>query len=506
MVPKPTERVALTPAPRVRESRAPYAWLLVIFAISRIAYFAAGVRFDARPLTGFFQIVDPVLMKTRLAETLFYLHTQPPGFNLMIGIVLKLFPVHYAAALHAIYLLCGASLCFTLYRLMRILRVRSGIAATLTALFLISPGVVLFENFLIYEYPLMALLCASGVTFHRFITRPTLAIGVGFFALLTVLLYMRALFHLGWLILLLAFAWWLLKGHRRMVLVAAALPFAAAFALYAKNWIVFGAFSGSTWMGFNADTITLHQLSPEEHQKLVADGLLSHVGLIPSTDPLVEFHDFITLPPPTGIPVLDQLNDSTGRVNYNHPGYLLLHPYYLRDAKNILLHYPRAYIRSVVRAWFTYFLPTGDFPFFDQNRPRIARLDRSFNIILFGQWKEATNRKDLRRMEAGGSTAQLPLYTGTYLLIGLPALFLCGIVWLWRDVRASGWNAFSAVLAYMLFQIAFVTAVVNFLSCFENNRYRFPLDPFFVALLGMAIERIIAARSRSVQTSPISAD
>ena len=65
----------------------PYFWILSIFAISRAAYYAAGVRFDITPLDKFFQIADPLLLRTRLFETLLYLHTQPPGFNLMIGVV-----------------------------------------------------------------------------------------------------------------------------------------------------------------------------------------------------------------------------------------------------------------------------------------------------------------------------------------------------------------------------------------------------------------------------------
>src|SRR5579863_684571 len=411
--------------------RSPHFWILASFVVSRVLYFAAGIRFDDRPLNSFFQIIDPALMKTRLLESLFYLHTQPPGFNLILGLVVKLFPISYTLVLHAVYLLCGLSLCFTMYRLMRILGVRPAVAAPLTSFFLASPGGVLFENFLMYEYPLMALLCASAVAFHRLLERRDWASASLFFASLTTLVFLRALFHLAWFVWWAGFAGWLLKGRRRMVLAAAALPFLLALGLFVKNAVVFGTFSSSTWMGFNADTITLHELTPAEHEELIAEGYLSEVGRISGADPLAEFHSFISLPPPTGIPILDQLNDSTGRINYNHPGYLLLHPYYLHDAKEILLHYPRAYLRSVEAAWFAYFLPSGDFPNFDFNHPRIAGFDRLFNIVFFGQWKYAPNRKDLRRLAAEGGTAELPLYTGTYLMVGLPILFCWGLSRLW---------------------------------------------------------------------------
>lgn len=485
----------------------PYFWILSVFAVSRAAYYAAGVRFDFTPLDKFFQIADPLLLRTRLFETLLYLHTQPPGFNLMIGVVLKLFPSSYAAALWAIYLGCGLSLCFTLFRLMRLLGVRSAIAATFTAIFLASPGVVLFENFLMYEYPMMALLCASAVLLEWLLRQPGRWPAAAFFGALAALMYLRALFHLGWFILIAAAVLYLVRTNRRQVFAVAGVAFCFVIALYVKNGVIVGAFTSSTWLGFNAETITTHQLTDEEHERLIAEGFLSPVGRRSTYDPLSSFRDVLPPSAPTGIPVLDQMHDSTGRINYNNIAYLKLHPIYIHDAEAIIRHYPVAYVRSVVRACFAYFLPTGDFPFFLQNGPRVEAFDRVFSTVFFGQWRRASDRKDLRKLNSSGGTWALPLYTGTYLLIGLPVLFGWGVRKIWRAVRKREWRDPRIILfGYILFQIAFMTAVVNLLSCFENNRYRLPIDPFFVVLLGMAAERIISAysasRSRSKQTSP----
>src|SRR5271154_3700758 len=80
--------------------RSPSLWLSSVFILSRAAYFGAGIRFDVTPLDTFFQICDPLLLRTRLLETLYYAHTYPPGFNLMIGLVLKAFPNHFVLAFH----------------------------------------------------------------------------------------------------------------------------------------------------------------------------------------------------------------------------------------------------------------------------------------------------------------------------------------------------------------------------------------------------------------------
>jgi hypothetical protein len=46
----------------------------------------------------------------------------------------------------------------------------------------------------------------------------------------------------------------------------------------------------------------------------------------------------------------------------------------------------------------------------------------------------------------------------------------------------------------MLFNIAYLTLICNTLSSFENNRYRLPIDGFYLVLLGMALDRIWSGR------------
>ena len=59
----------------------PALWILLVFVLSRLSYYSAGIDFDVRPLQFYVQFIDPELLRARLFESLFYLHTQPPGFN-----------------------------------------------------------------------------------------------------------------------------------------------------------------------------------------------------------------------------------------------------------------------------------------------------------------------------------------------------------------------------------------------------------------------------------------
>src|SRR3984957_2801406 len=146
-----------------------YALLAMVFAVSRLGYYLLGVRFDARPVLHYYQFADPELLKHRLFESLFYLHVQPPGWNLYTGAVLKLFPISYSAVFHLIYLLLGLGICWSTYHLMRLLGVSRWLAFTLSAWFIVSPGVVLFENYMLYEVLVSFLLLAAAVALLHFI-------------------------------------------------------------------------------------------------------------------------------------------------------------------------------------------------------------------------------------------------------------------------------------------------------------------------------------------------
>lgn len=469
-----------------------YVLLALVFVVSRIAYYLLGVRFDARPVRHFFQFIDPELLKHRLLESLYYLHIQPPGFNFYTGVVLKLFPNEYPAVFHAIHLVLGMGICLLTYYLMSICGVRPWLAITVTSLFTVSPGVVLFENFMLYEYLEVFLLLAAATMLYEFCARERAIYAALFFSCLLFLLLLRNQFHLVYIAGVFLGLLYFYERRRKMLFLAGILPLLLAFGLFLKNWIVFGSFSSSTWLGMNMSTILTHQLTEQEAHDFLKRGLISPISLIDGGSPISFYRPYVQMPPKTGIPVLDDEVTSTGAPNFNNPVFFQIQRYYIKDGLWILRHYPVAYLRSLEAAWFTYFLPTGDFPFFDLNRPRILGIDRFFNFVLFGQFKEASDRKDLRRLAAQGGKLSLVLYTGIFLLVGLPALWLWSIYYLVSGVLKKRLaTPVAVVTGFLLFNITYLTAVSNFLSSFENNRYRFQIDAFFVILFGIALEQLL---------------
>src|SRR5262249_12387935 len=69
---------------RIRAAR-PELVALFVFVLSRaLCRWALGIRFDARPIEYFLQYLDVPLLKNQLLRSLYYLHSQPPGFNLFL--------------------------------------------------------------------------------------------------------------------------------------------------------------------------------------------------------------------------------------------------------------------------------------------------------------------------------------------------------------------------------------------------------------------------------------
>ncbi len=467
--------------------------VLAAFVVSRIAYWLAGVRYDATPVSQYWQNISIGLMKTDLLRSLFYLHMQPPGFDLGLGIVVKLFPDSYPAALQAIYLVLGVAISLCLLHLMRLLGVSDLLAAGLTILLMASPGCVMYENLASYEYPILLLLLLAAIALYRLCEAPSLRRSLMFFGLLFGLTMIRNIFHILFVVLIAAALALILPRSRRIIVLGALPAIVLILALQTKNWILFNSFTTSSWMGMNTATTTTYQLTPEETERLIQQGVVTPLARIPPFKWLPTYADFVQPAPATGIPVLDEVGTYT-HPNFNNPSYLPLHKMFLANSKGVWLHYPQAYLRAVAIAWFTYFLPPTDYEAFDTKRAIIEPVDRIYSAVVFGQFKRAPSRKDLRDIKATEGTLALLPYGGMFAMIWVTALLVWALRRLLSRKRRSGTVEQQTVLGFMVATILFCTLVSNFLATFENNRYRFPLDGYYTVVAGLAISSMVRTR------------
>lgn len=433
-----------------------------VFTLSRIGYYVAGVRFDVSSLPWFWQFVDPALLKAHLGQSLWYLHSQPPAFNLFLGIVLNLFPGHETMAFTSCYLLLGVAFAVTLFLLLRGLGVSDVLSAVATSAYVASPTCVLYENWLFYTYPLTVLLLLAALCWQRFAARGRhldallLCVGAAMLALTW------SLFHLIWLLGLVLTLALLRRQDWRKVLTAAAIPLLVVTLWYGKNFVQFGQFTGSTWFGMNFSRMANAAVTRPERQVLYDRGAISAVSFIRPFRTPDKYCGTVPLPPPTGIPVLDQEMKPSGVPNFNNSLFIALSRQYGRDAFKIVAAYPTAYPRSLVESYRRYFRPSSVYSYLDGNAAHIGALVR----------------------------AQRLLNAGWLLALGYVVAFIVGIAMLFRR---SLLGAHRLPLLFLWFNIVWVTIAANAIEVGENNRFRFVADPLVLAFL-VAVAVALARR------------
>ena len=478
-------------------------WLITVFIISRCLFFAVGVRFDASPLEDFLQFIDLPLLKERLLESIFFLHSQPPLFNLFLGIMIKIFPQHYAQAFHGVYLIVGLLFFLSLFSLMKRLGIRDTLAFWCTVLFMMSPAVILYENWLFYSYPVAAILCFSALFLHRFVEKFRFSDGLVFFALLAALALIRSVFHLYWFLIILS--WLVLSYHQqwKKVVLTALIPFLCAGLVYLKNFIIFGTFSVSAvFLNAQLAQVTILGFTDKEINALVQDNKIS---LLTFKEIGTGFYDIgryyqeyldVKL---TGIPVLDQHIKSSGYPNYNSLLSLMTSQYYRDDALSVLRYDRRGYWRAVKQACQMYFFPGPTdvvlnnrkwirdyediyyFPFYHLNQLNGRHLYERLLWHLYGfhqiQWD-------------GISRVWFFSVVLTYLVvIGFAGYFLIR-----HSRQGEGPQACCMTLLFICFNIVYNFIGHNFLIFLGNNRYRFDVDAFYLVLFAFCLNALIVKR------------
>ena len=101
------------------------------------------MRFSTDQLRIAIQYLDPELLRTHLAQSVWYLHTQPPLYNLFLGTVLKLFPGHEGLAFHAVHLGLGLAFVLALYLLLVGFSLPRPVAAPIALAVSVSPAAIL---------------------------------------------------------------------------------------------------------------------------------------------------------------------------------------------------------------------------------------------------------------------------------------------------------------------------------------------------------------------------
>jgi hypothetical protein len=488
--------MALFPLPERKPAKInPLIYVIIAFILSRLLFFYVGIRFDASPLEGFWQFIDPDLLKHNLLQSVYYLHSQPPLFNLFLGSVLKLFPHHEALIFNLSYLLLGLILSVSIFSIMTRLGISGKLSTILTILFIISPACILYENWLFYTYPTTTFLCLSALLLHRFLSSTTIRDGVLFFGSLALVALTRSLFHILWFIWFGSILLFYQSYNWKKVVLAGCVPLLVLSLWYSKNLYHFGDFTASTWFGMNFSKITTFRIPNKERHLLVHQAKLSKLALIPPFRPIKVYKDIGCLPTiqKTNIPVLDQEIKSTGYPNFNNIAYIDISRQYLKDALSALKLQPKAYLQRGLGASFSfYFFPPTCYSFLENNRRHIQSMEKLYNAAFYGKLLNQTNYtvKELKKDGIIKYYTKKLLNRGVLTVLGLPVLIIYG---LWLITKALSQKPidlpFTLTLLFIYLNVVYVTIVGNCFEVTENNRFRFMIDPLFLIILGVFLNR-----------------
>ena len=482
--------VAASRGDRHQRRRHLFALLAVVFVVSRIAYYVAGVRFNAGAIGGAIQLLPADLLRHDLVRSLWYLHAQPPAFNAFVGVALHS-PLDTRLTLELAYWAMGLALAFAIFALMVELGVSLTAAFVVSAIYIASPTVVLFENWMFYDYPVALFVVVAALCVARSCVAVAAGMPRGFATSLALLGLGRASFHVVYLAIAGAFLVLTCRAvDRRAALIAALVPVVLVGGLLVKNTVLFGEPEASTWFGMNL----AHMMFRNDPPEMLADvqrGRLSRQALVVPFVGLNRYPNAVL--PHTGVPALDETSNG-GRVNYNNEAYIKVSNDYQHDVRVFVQDHPGFYAHRVGESFRTSFASAVDYQAFRANRPHIADLV-SLESRLSGQ---------LHGLVPVSPHDDAPKWDeiAWVIVFAYGLVIAAGSAIGWRALRRRRWGGearYARALVFIAGTVGYMLVTSNFVELGDNMRFRFESDPLVLsALVAVVTHWWRARRSRDV--------
>jgi hypothetical protein len=332
---------------------------------------------------------------------------------------------------------------------------------------------------------------AAGVFLNRRSSRSLIACA----AFLAATALLRPIFHPVAVIAFIAFLVLVAGAPRvpRRTWVTVAVVLLIPVALLAKNAVLFGQPTFSSWVGWNMGHVTTYAIPIAERRHLVAQGRLSAVALIKPFAPLRDFESIpgLACRPRPGDPLaLTRVTKAAGDdpksvggtiPNLNNRCYLEIFDKARDDAIDALRASPSTFVKSETQGYLEYgVVPASDYRRLGDENLQHAKPARTAEDIVLLTWLSPISRTgDLKHLS--------PLIGIGYSLATLGFLVALGRVWRRRASstivdRLALWT--GALLVYGI--------VVSYgLDVNENMRFRFPFDPLAIALAIYALRAIV---------------
>jgi hypothetical protein len=455
--------------------------LIAVFIATRAVFYVLGGQFISKPLGFALQYLDPRLLQQDLLQSLLYQHSQPPLFNLFLGLVLKLSadpPMTY----QLLFQTAGLTALLALYGLLTEVRLPSAAALLITILFMINPTVVLYEHLLYYTYIEGVLILLAAFSLLQWFGKRQTLWAIVFWLLLCCLGGIRSLFHpfffvgLSGILGLYVFLKWGQSKTAMLFCAASLVAIAPLGLLCAKNYALFGFFGTSSWDGMSLWTKACGY-GPDELEQLHRKSLISSLAVqaeLEAFRALDQYPDGKKLMAAACHHPADcEPFKTTGRPNFNHIGYIMLSRQLWKDALAIIRDDPGRFAFQTLGAYSLTLWYASDsvHALFKSNMEILEPLEEAYRYLYFG-FLGVQNRH---------SDARMWLRTGCVSLLFL--VFYAGALVQVFCARSGRDSAIAGLCLFCMLIHAHTIAVSSIIEFGENNRFRFPVDGAFLVLM-----------------------
>jgi len=472
-------------------SRAASIWLSVYVLVC-----LTGQRFDARYLGYGWQLIPWDILSADPIRSVWYLHVQPPLWNLLLGGLARLSPFGDSITLQALMAVIGLAGAFFAGELATRLGLRRRWAVGVAVIATLNPEVLKGAFEPTYELATGVLLLAVlwavlELGAHPRVRRSLIVLA----ALVTATTMTRSLYHPLWAILIVLFGLWLLRHRidRRTVLATLAVPVLVMGGWMAKNQFLFGDATLSSWFGMNLQRAVIPVLPLDDLEAMHDAGEVSDIAMI---GPFGNYGLYEDAMPPCEPKHRHRSVSEPWRTtdewspNFNFECYLPVFAEAGDDAMAVIRAHPDVWLKG--RMWSlraTFAVATNP----SESRSvvmrsldgvySIARLDMGGVLSTFG-WGTPIYGQLEAPVDFG--LALIPLYS---------LVILAGVRATIRRVRRRPLSAIDPALVVASFTVVFTIVVGAVAELGEQARFRTMIDPL-TTVVGLALLTRIVARAR----------
>ncbi|MBP7652774.1 hypothetical protein KA977_05085, partial [Candidatus Dependentiae bacterium] len=443
---------------------------IILMLFFKLNYF---INSDHNGWDWFWQNISTQYLRMDLLKWIWYMHSQPPGHNLLFGIFIKLFYPNQYLMFQLFSIFTGALMMVLLYEIADYLIKSKLLKTVLIALIFFNPAVFLFENYLLYTLNTGFLVVLSVYWVMKYTVTFKNVYLYLLFATINILILYRSSFHIIFIPGLLLYTYIFITNRIRTIFICILIS-SLSFGWCLKNYLLYGFFGTSSWYGLNIYKFITTDFNQELRKKVLKQ---SDIPLLVSennhfyTEDITKFsvygfnkksrHDF--------------LNDNNFH-NINIPDISKKHS---EAAVKVIKIIPEHYFKNAVKAFILFNKPSYTYDHLESNKKKIKKFVIFYNNLVFpdNYILKKINGKDIY------------FFSGIlYIISGIIIFYQIFFQFLVNIKHKKIYSPECILISFILFVLIFFTLISCFFEIGENNRFRFSIEPFIYLIFFYVID------------------